>query len=232
MAASLSTETDICNLALFHVRAKEIGDIDEQSAQGEACRVLYPAARDYILSQIDWGFAKTTRTLSLKSEVPAEWDYLYDFPNDCHEVHYIVPPGGSGSLASSGVKLDNLDIDHIPYEIIIDSSGEKGIATNQESATLAYTKKVETVSLFTHLFKEAVAWRLAIGLATKLGGDSTKYYRGEAERGLALTLNQAQADSANQQWPRLRQQMPAQIRARRGSVFSHYHYNGRFYRRY
>lgn len=227
-----TTEVEICNLALFRVRAKEIGDLNEQTVNAEKCRVLYPQARDSLLTAVPWGFAKTDRALSLQATTPTEWDYGYDMPNDCLKARYIVPPGGSGTISQSGITLSNIEIDHIPFEILTGSNGSRTIATNYEDAVLAYTQAVTDVRLFDAVFEEALAWRLAMDLAIPLGGDSGKQYRAEAKNEYKLLLDEARASNANQAWPRKTQHRPREIQARSGSVYSHYHYNGQFYRRY
>jgi hypothetical protein len=223
-----TTEVELCNLALFRVRANEIGDLNEQSVNAEKCRVFYPQARDTVLAEAPWGFAKTTRALSLKSEEPEQWQYLYDHPNDCVTALYIIPPGATGIVAQSGVTLTNVDVEHIPFEIMLDSSDSKSIATNYKDAKLAYIKYVTDVKLFTPAFEEAVIWKLAHDLAIPLGGDSGKKYRDDAARAYQSVIEKAKAQAFNQQVPRKRQQRPREIQARAGSIYSR-NYNGQPY---
>lgn len=227
-----TTEVEICNIALFRVRAAEIGDLNEQSVNAEKCRVLYPEVRDAVLAEGVWGFANTTRALALTGGTTDQWDYVYDYPNDCLNAHYIVPPGGSGDIATSGITLSNIEFSPIPFEILNDDAGTRAIVTNHENAILAYTKYVTDVRLFDPMFQEALKWSLAAELALPLGGDSGSKYRDQALKAYNAVLNKAFAQNRNQQWPRMHQQRPREIQARSGSVYSHYHYNGQFYRRY
>ncbi len=225
-------ETDLCNIALFRVGADEISDLDEQSYNAEKCRFLYPLSRDTTLSEGAWGFANATRALSLTGTTADEWDYVYDYPTDCLHADYIVPPGGTGNVSTGGITLRSMEFDPIPFKVILDTTGSKAIGTNYEDAILSYTKYVTSVLLFDPPFKEALCWKLAADLALPLGGDSGKKYRDQALAAYQQIIDKSVAFDANQQWPRKRQVRPAELRARAGSVYSHYHYDGRFYRRF
>lgn len=76
-----------------------------------------------------------------------------------------------------------------------------------------------------------LAWRLAQELAIPLGGDAGKSYRADAMTEYRYMLNEAVAADFNQNQPRLRQQMPSEIKARRGSLSQWWTYNSLFYRR-
>lgn len=224
-----TTEVELCNLALFRVRATEIGDLNEQSINAEKCRVLYSQVRDYVLSDgIAWGFAKKTRALSLTGVTPEEWTYEYDYPNDALVLLYIVKPGVSGVVSQSGINLTDVEMEHIPYEILEKSGGGTSIGTNYADAKAAYIKSVTDVRQFPPLFEDAVAWRLAYELAVPLGGDSTKYYRDAAANGYEMAKGKALAQHGNQRWPRLKQQRPREIQARAGGIYSR-NFNGQPY---
>ena len=214
-----TTEVELCNLALFRVRAGEIGDLNEQSPNAEKCRVLYPQARDTVLTSFPWSFAKSVKALSQRAETPTEWEYLFDYPNDALAIRYLIPVDSSGE---SAFYFQNLHHDQQPieFEVMLDSNGDKSIATNYEYIKACYTKNITDVALWDNLVDDLIAWRLAMDLAIPLGGDSAKQYRAEAERQFAILESRAKARTGNERWPRLGQQKPKNIQARGETILS------------
>lgn len=228
----MATAVDICNLALSRAKADTIGSFDEGSAESIQCNILYELTRDHLLTAFAWPFAKTTRALSLQSNTPDEWQYAYDYPNDCLRVHYILPPNSStGVVSGSGIAVPNIEVDPVPYEIATGNNGSRQIWTNLEDAYIAYTKKVTDTRLFDPLFVQALAWNLTAELAIPLGGDSGKYYRDTAMRMFNETIGQAAAYAANEN-EQGRQRLPRSITVRNGGIDSHYFYDNLAYRRY
>lgn len=225
-----TTEVDICNLALGRVRASKIDDLTESSPSANECRALYANRRDALLTGYAWRFARATRTLSLRVETPDEWQFSYDYPNDCLRVHYILPPNAGSIIPGGGISTNKITWDPIPYEVGTGDDGTRRIWSNHEEAAISYTKAVTNVTLFDPLFTEALAWFLAIDLSIPLGGDSAMKYRDSAVNGFNRSIQDAQAHSANEAEPG-RQRLPASIRARSGSVDSDYFYNNLAYRR-
>lgn len=212
-----NSATDICNLALGRVRATEIDDLDsENSPSAIACRRLYAGRRDALLTSYSWRFAKVTRELSLKVDVPAEWAYMYDYPNDCLRVHYIIPYVNTQSVVTAyGIATERPLLNPIPYEVAAGDDGSRRILTNLAEAHISYTKRVEEVSLFDPLFYEGLAWFLAIDLAIPLGGDSGKKYRDDAREEFRMAITQAQAHSSNESEPG-RARVPRTLQVRHG----------------
>ena len=214
-----TTDVDICNLALFRVRAKEIGSLLERSAQAEKCRIFYPQARDSVLSSVDWSFAKTVKTLQLKSEKPQEWLYGYGEPIDSLKILYLLPAESSENesiyTASQSI-YGTQEKPVIQFEMLTGDNGQSVIATNQATARVAYTKAVTDVRLFGALCVEAISWKLAIDLAIPLGGDAGKSYRDDAKVAYRENLDIADAQLKNQAQNRLRQQTPRAVQARSG----------------
>lgn len=228
----MATVVDICNLALSRVRADTIGSLTESSTEAVQCNLLYELTRDHLLTAFAWPFAKTTRILSLKNDAPSEWQYAYDYPNDCLRVHYILPPNShTGIVSGSGIAVPNIEVDPVPYEIGTGSNGSRQIWTNLEEAAIAYTKKVTDTRLFDPLFVQALAWNLAAELAIPLGGDSGKNYRDTAMRMFEQIIGQAAAHAANEN-EQGRMRLPRSITARSGALDQHYFYDNVAYRRY
>jgi hypothetical protein len=215
----MSTPEYICNLALFRVRADEIGSLDEKSVNAEKCRVLYPHIQQMVLTEYPWGFARATRALSLKTETPVEWEYAFDYPTDCVKARYLVPTDDQGETIT-GYNVNLYEDEPIHFELSLGEDGNKAILTNYEHVQLVYTRNVEDVTLWDTLFSDLVAWRLAVDLAIPLGGDSGKVYRGEAMQQAQLAEGRAKAKHANEKWPREPQQRPRSIQARGEAILS------------
>ena len=212
-----STAVDICNLALGRVRAERIGALTELSVEAVECNRLYEDRRDTLLALYPWRFASTTRALSLKSDEPDEWLYMFDYPNDCLRFHYILPPeSGKNIVTSTGIATPRIDFEPIPFEVATGDDGKR-ILTDFQDAYGKYTKKVTDVSLFDPLFTEALAWFMAIDLAIPLGGDSGKRYEDKAEKKFEKAIDQASSHTENEAEDG-RQRLPRTILARHGAV--------------
>lgn len=227
-----STPVDICNLALGRVRGGSIDELTENSPSALECNRLYADRRDTLLTLYSWRFAKTTKALSLKVDEPDEWLYMFDYPNDCLRVHYIIPPeSGKNIVTGTGIATPKIDYEPIPFEVAAGDDGSRRILTDYEDAYISYTKKVTDVSLFDPLFTEALAWFLAIDLAIPLGGDSGKKYRDDAKKAFQESIDQAVSHTENESEDG-RQRLPRSIQARHGAVDRDYFYGDLAYRRY
>lgn len=213
-----TTDVDICNLALFRVRAKEIGALDERSAQAEKCRIFYPQARDSVLSSVDWSFAKAIKPLQLMVDKPAEWLYGYGEPIDSLKILYLLPEAENTDTYNTGQSVRTSSEKRvIQFELLTGDNGQSVIATNEATARVAYTRAVTDVRLFGALCVEAIAWKLAIDLSIPLGGDAGKSYRKDAQLAYRENIDIADAQLKNQAQNRLRQQLPRSVQARSGS---------------
>lgn len=101
------SEVDICNQALAMVGAGFIRSLDNSTKRARACSVLYPMLRDYLLTRLDWPFARKLGLLmplaeeqpkriglnvQIKTYVPDGW-YAYQLPGDCAAPRDLDPPG-------------------------------------------------------------------------------------------------------------------------------------------
>lgn len=213
-----TTETDIANLALSRVRANPIGSLLEQSVQAEQCRILYPNARNEVLSMVHWPFNKKTVQLSLKTDKPAEWTYAYAYPNDCLMVRYLLPEknGLVNNYRSVDSRFVSYERDEIEYMVELNGDDEQIIATNQPNAMAVYSKLVKDVRLYGPLVVNVIAWRLAADLATPLGGDAGARYKRDALGSFEMLKSQAEAMYLNQSKPRQKQKLPRSVAARTG----------------
>lgn len=211
-----TTEVDIANLALSRVRSNPIGSLLEQSPQAEQCRILYPNARDEVLSMSNWPFARSTVQLGLKTEKPAEWAYAYAYPNNCLVVRYLLPAADTvvNTYRTIDDRFTEFDQQQYDFNVELSNADELTIVTNLVEARAVYTKLVKDVRLYGSLVVNLIAWRLAADLAIPLGGDAGRGYRQEARQEFNLLKAQAEAIQMGQSKPRAKQQMPRAVAAR------------------
>ena len=156
----MATKTSICNMALTHISAKNIlSDIEtDASIEAKTCRIFYESALEFVLTQNDWGFAVARKALSeLSDTAPADWSYIYSYPNDCIKTRAIYT-----SSRRTGVE-------DIPFEIGLDSTGTiKAILTDEYQAYLRYTKNITDSNLFPPAFVIALSYYLANLIAMPL----------------------------------------------------------------
>jgi hypothetical protein len=130
----------ICNMALGRIGVRSLitSFDDDQTAQAEACRTYYEEARDGVLEDFAWPFAKATEDLALLADVTSdEWAYAYAYPEDCVAARYIP----------TGLRNPNAE-DLVPYEIADNGTGDASvILTDEEDAALVYTRLAAELAL-------------------------------------------------------------------------------------
>lgn len=170
----MASEVDICNLALSHFgQAADINSIDPPDGSVEAghASTFYPIARDEILEQGDFSFARKRTTLAELTNDRADWTYKYALPADCLKPRVVLLAGYDHSLT-----------DGQPFEIEGDS-----LYTDAEDAVLVYTYRLTDPTKFSPLFTTAVSWRLASYMVGPITKDptgrsqATLYQRSEVE---------------------------------------------------
>lgn len=124
----MASVVEICNLALSSLgKGVPISALDEASEEARQCKQHYGFARDWLLQQFEYQFARKVLALaSLSNDWDERWGYRYSKPNDCLKIIRIVPP------------IDDADDLPIPY-------GVRGasVYTDDETAKLEYTFRQE-----------------------------------------------------------------------------------------
>lgn len=147
----MSSKISISNMALAHIgHSKIIQSFTEGSNAANQCEAFYDIARDTLLADHHWLFAKQQVKLAIKSDPPSGWTYQYALPVNCVNPVKIYNPNSDD------------DEDKIPFERRISTDGTtEVIVTDKEEAELIYTQKIETVSLMPVYFVMALSYRLA-----------------------------------------------------------------------
>ena len=170
----MSTEVQICNLALSHVGGYPITSLSDTSSKGaRECNTLYKNARDSVLRDSVWNFATKNLSLALLVDTYLGWVYAYQYPTDCLNAIRIYNDYNNNINRDSIYYPDyQAPGNKIEFKIISNSTlSSKVIITNKEDAMLIYTGKVTDTNMFDSEFVDALSYRLASELALPLKGD-------------------------------------------------------------
>lgn len=216
---------DICNLALSYLGdSATVASIDppEGSAQAQHCARFYPMALDLLLEAHQWNFITKRAYLAVVANCYFnEWQFAYALPSDATDVISVLPKDlYPANQSPCGVYAT---WDYRPLEFEIDAfrdfqietfKGQQVILSNACDAIARYCVSTVQPGMFSALFTDALAWKLASMLAGPLikGEDGAT----ESKRCLAMhaaALEQAKSQDANQRHGN-RQPVPSSIRAR------------------
>lgn len=159
-----SSEVEIYNLALNAVGARNnISSPTEASREAEVCRLWYATVRDQLLAAAPWPEATKLERLALLSKADDEWDpgeprpgyrFAYSLPHDCVRPQYLTQ-----------------------FERFLITSGPNDtrmLNTNVSQAILAYTYRLENISLWSTEFQMAVIYALAANICMPLTGKPSR----------------------------------------------------------
>lgn len=180
----------IFNLALGHVgEGTVVSDPDEQTTVARVCRRSWEQARDAVLAEHPWHFARRLVTLVAATDVPDTWPYGYILPPDVLTILAVNPTwiGGwtndptywwvdstgaiySGSTAASAM------LPSVRWQLggATDADGLETQLVLSETTlgSITYTRRVENTQIYPPLFVDAVSYRLAFDICIPLSRSS------------------------------------------------------------
>lgn len=184
----MSSEVDICNLALTHIRAQpDVISIDppEGGVKAEQCALYYATARRVVLRSHPWSFATTYRALGELDRDPVKsWLYCFAVPFDCLRAIHVFSEGSETPQ---------------PFERAVTSDGTQVIYCNVELPTLKYVRDIVDPTVFDAHFVMALSWYMASLLAMPISGDAGLADR--AFKSYLAHIAQAAAASAHETAP-------------------------------
>jgi len=146
----MASELDICNLAYSHFgQDANIASLDENSREADAAKRFYPIARDELLEEYDWTFARVRATLAQVTNDRADRGYKFTRPSDCLKERRLLPDGYADQQS------DAADYEREGNNIYADVA----------PATLVYTQLLSDTTRFSPTFVIALSYRLASYLA-------------------------------------------------------------------
>jgi hypothetical protein len=205
----MSSEVDICNLALGHLRGGRINSLTEGSVQAKECALRYPILRDQMLQDSPWQFAGSIKPLSLLVAEVHGWAYVYSYPSDCLRVNRIIPEyesvvGGIGLYnpwSSPDDTRRGYPLPAVEYKVF-NLNGAKVIVSNFANLRIDYRVRVTTPTLFSNNFTMALSHLMASDMSIVIAGvesgralrsDSLAMYEKYLNAGVVNELNEQKA---------------------------------------
>ncbi len=159
----MSARIDIINTALILLGEKAITSLEDDSSQAEIMNDLYPISRDSTLEAHEWSFAIRTFTPALSTEQPGgHWTYAYPLPSDI--IRLLEVDQGTTNTSRSEIVRNQ-----IPHEI-----QGRNILTNQEIGFCTGIRRVEDEGIYSNLFCEAFAAKLAMKACLAITESNTR----------------------------------------------------------
>jgi len=207
----MTSQVEICNIALSNIRAKSINNINEASVNAQYCKLKYDLVLDFMLRSSPWNFAKKQTALALLESELFGWIYAYQYPTDCLRINRLMSAVDQLALSDDGYAFrpdyyshDPL-LDHanhrvaVKYEVLT-FSNNKVIGVNQPEVWVDYQFSVTDPNEYDSSFIMAFAWYLAAEIAVPvIGGDNGRAERGAALQMYKATLAEAMAMDSNEQ---------------------------------
>lgn len=202
----MTSEVEICNMALSQLRAGSINSLNESSLQAQQCKLWYPICRDQVLEDAPWQFAHSIKPLALLTTEIFNWSYVYQYPTDCHKINYLIPnyelfTGQEDPIYFYGYDLYRGFPDlKAPIEYkIYNIENNRVIAANVSDLRIDYRMKIENPNLFSNQFVMALSHLIASKIAIAVVGykdgqsmkkDNLSEYRAHLAEALANDFNE------------------------------------------
>ena len=157
------SEVSICNQAMGWVGANLIVTLDvndSSSIETRLCAANYAYLRDAVMEEIDWSFALTRMKLTPTAATPLGYGYEFLVPSSILRVVTVTD--------NSNRMLEQLE------DWVIE--GGK-ILTNSEVIYIRALNRVEEPSLFSPMFAQCLAARIAMDLAIPLSQSQAAHDR-------------------------------------------------------
>lgn len=217
----MTSEVEICNLALSNVRAGSINSLDEGSLQAQTCKLKYSIIRDRLLTELSWGFNRRITPLAVLTTEIFNWAYAYQYPSDCLKILRLVGAHEELLNADADVVSRLLDSQLLPlrdirnkvaYEVF-NFDDNKTIGANEADLRIDYAIKITDANLFSNDFVMAFSHLLGAELAIPLVGvesgrqlrsDSLAIYQSYLDAALVNDLNDGHEDPGDSEFVTVR----------------------------
>jgi hypothetical protein len=203
----MSSEVELCNLALSNIRAGSINSLTEASIQAQQCKLKYPFVRNRMLADTVWGFNHKVKALALSIEDIPQWGYAYKYPVDCLKVNRLIPSyervgtGFSNSYLRSSSLITPPDIRRSVEFEVFNFSDSKLIGSNDPDLYIDYAAEITDPNLFSDDFIMALSHLLASELAVPLvGAETGRQLRSDSLQIYKEYMNSATANDANDEF--------------------------------
>jgi hypothetical protein len=205
----MSSATDVCNLALMHLKTGlRIGNIATDTTEtGLACALIYPLVRDDFQNSRPWNFCKKTASLVPVAQNPNNvWAFSYTYPPDCLYFRRIqalmTTPGDQNNVVPSSAMVNfgsvttpQMDTQQsaIAFEV-----ADGLIYTNQPNAIGEYTFRNEDEGTWPVTVVIAMSYAVAAMLAPIVTDGDPFNMIGKMEQLAKIKTDIAAAQNANE----------------------------------
>lgn len=187
----MTSEVEICNIALANIRSQAINSLNERSLQAQQCKLFYPLLRDQLFEDVAWQFAHKVKSLSLLTLESFEYKYVYAYPSDCLKINKLLlnyQQGRDVFGASEKVEYEIQNIDDT-----------KVIVSDHPDLRIDYRAKIKDPNLFTTQFVMTLAHLLASEIAVPIvGAEMGRSLRSDSFQIYQRYLNAAIASNSNE----------------------------------
>lgn len=172
-------ETQLCNLALYHIGENQIGDISDPVPEAQACNMYWVPARDDLFNEHEFGFSQSQIPLVLLPtptgmSLLAGWQYAYAYPVQVGGVWAVYNP-------ANWKKKEEIEFD----KYYIQSQSILALGSNEPNAICDATSIVTDPTLWDPKFSLSFSHKLAAYLAVALTGDEAV---AQAQAAIALAM--------------------------------------------
>jgi hypothetical protein len=185
---------NIVNLALDEIGVPAIAVMTEKTDAAIMANRIWEYARDEVLEDGDWNFAKTTAQLvqdAVYKAAPTDpkWDYRYTKPTSCLKVRSLV---------------DSNDINISKYIYNLNTQGWAvetdyiycGFDNTADALYCRYTTIITDPTKFSAKFIRAIKYKLAGMMARKLAAKDPEPF----EQKYVMALTEATGQNQKQDW--------------------------------
>ena len=152
----MTSEVAICNAALAKVSNNRIASLSEGSTAGDLCNEMYERIRDRLLRRHIWNFNKKRVKLAQLVQTPVfGWTHAYQLPSDWVR-NIAVYPDPAGINPTHDYEVEG-----------------RTIAADHADIYLVYGARITDPNDFDEMFREALAYALAVELAVPLAKSAT-----------------------------------------------------------
>jgi len=165
----MASEVSICNSALRKLGASQITSLEDNHKNARACNEAYTRLRDAALRNHPWLFAKARAQLAADSEAP-EFGYAfkYQLPVDCLRLLPDYP----GFIPNTPTRVIE------SRYILTDEGGPLNIR---------YVRTVNDPNEMDALFREVLAFDIALDICEEITQSNTKEEKLAARRRVAIS---------------------------------------------
>lgn len=172
----VTSELDIWNLALTRVGHEPLASVTERGKGGDRCRLHYPVMRDTVLTAHPWNFAIRRVELAQLAFTPTfEFTYAHALPTDPYCLRVLRTEWEANGYASTAVYgfpgmhgFAGQAIEWRIETVAINGTGIRALLCNESSAKIEYIARISDVAMYSALFVDALAARLAAEIAMSL----------------------------------------------------------------